>query len=154
VLGLRRVVPVFLVAACCAAAGASASQAAGGSAAQVLAVYGSVLTAEYFGPASVVCDALTAAGVRSFTAGGAGTCQRAFAQQQHVLTHKTPDVDGSGFTPSAWRAEVRQTLATLKVTVHGAHASAIGPSGIPGRTTLVQVKGRWLFSSYPPSIEP
>jgi len=40
------------------------------------------------------------------------------------------------------------------VTVHGSHATAIGSeSGIPGQTTLVKVAGKWLFNSYPPSVQ-
>ena len=67
---------------------------------------GSVLTAEYFGPASAVCSRLTASGVNSFTAGGQGTCRHAFDAVQSVLRHKTPGVDDSGFTAREWRKEV------------------------------------------------
>jgi hypothetical protein len=130
------------------------ANAAGSASSQVRTVYRSVLTAEYFGPAGAVCSRLTTSGVRSFTAGGQGTCVQAFDALQHVLRHKTPGVDDSGFTAGEWRTEVAQVMANLKVSVHGTHASAIGPSGIPGETTLVRVNGRWLFSSYPPSIQP
>jgi hypothetical protein len=136
-----------------AMSGATAS-AAGGSSPQIRAVYRGVLTAEYFGPAGAVCSRLTAGGVNSFTADGQGTCRHAFDALQNVLRHKTPGVDGSGFTPREWRMEVAQVMAHLKLSIHGAHATAIGPSGIPGQSTLVRVNGRWLFSSYPPSIEP
>lgn len=138
-----------------ATAGAGAAEASSGAVTQVRAVYRTVLTAEYFGPASAMCSHLTAAGVKSFTAGGAGTCTHAFAEQQHVLKHKTKGVDDSGYTAAQWRQVVSTVMAHLKVTVHGSHASAIGgESGIPGRTTLVKVKGAWLFSSYPPSVQP
>lgn len=133
---------------CATASGAS------GPGAQVRAVYRSVLTAEYFGPASAVCSRLTASGVKSFTAGGEGTCRHAFNDLQHVLRHKTPGVDDSGFTAREWRVEVAEVMARLKLSIHGTRATAIGPSGIPGQTTVVRVNGRWLFSSYPPSIEP
>jgi hypothetical protein len=146
VLGLLAAIAV-LVPATAAATAASGDHG-------VRAVYRSVLTAEYFGPARAVCSRLTARGRHSFTAGGAGTCKRAFRAQQHVLRHKTPGVDNSGFTPAQWRQVVANVMAHLTVTVHGSHASAIGPSGIPGRTRLVRVRGRWLFDSYPPSIQP
>jgi len=143
-----------IIALVLAVAGATVAQASGGATTQIRAVYQSVLSAEYFGPASAECSKLTAAGVKSFTAGGAGTCQHAFAQQQHVLRHKTKGVDDSGYTPAEWRTEVKDVMAHLKVSVHGSRASAIGgESGIPGRTTLVEVKGEWLFNSYPPSIQ-
>jgi hypothetical protein len=70
-----------------------------------------------------------------------------------VLQHKVPGVDDSGFTAAEWRIEVAQVMAHLKLSIHGTHASAIGSSGIPGQTTLVRINGRWLFSSYPPSIQ-
>src|ERR1700690_950741 len=137
-----RAIGVSLVlAASGAASGATAAEASGGATAQVRSVYQSVLSAEYFGPASAVCSRLTAAGVKSFTAGGAGTCQNAFAQEQHVLRHKTKGVDDSGYTAAQWRSVVKSVMAHLKVSVHGSHASAIGgESGIPGKTTLVEVK--------------
>ncbi len=86
--------------------------------------------------------------------GGQGSCRHAFDALQHVLRHKTAGVDDSGFTARGWRMQVAQVMAHLTLSIHGAHATAIGPSGIPGQTTLVRVNGRWLFSSYPPSIEP
>jgi hypothetical protein len=131
-----------------APAGAAAS-----SATQVRSVYRAVLSAEYFGPSSAVCGRLSASGRASFTAGGGGTCSHAFATQQHVLRHKVPGVDDSGYTPAQWRQVVDQVMAALKVTVNGSTASAIGPSGIPGRTRLVTVGGRWLFTTYPPSVQ-
>jgi hypothetical protein len=143
-----------MLALACGAGASGVAAAKGGAAPQVRAVYRSVLNAEYFGPESAVCSRLTRSGLQSFTAGGAGTCRHAFEAQQHVLRHKTIGVDDSGFTPQQWREEVNQVMETLKLTVHGTHASAIGPSGIPGRTTLVEINGKWLFSSYPPSIEP
>ncbi|HEV3322681.1 MAG TPA: hypothetical protein VG147_10920 [Solirubrobacteraceae bacterium] len=54
----------------------------------------------------------------------------------------------SGATASAASGSSPQIRAVYR------SATAIGPSGIPGQTTLVRVNGRWLFSSYPPSIEP
>jgi hypothetical protein len=139
----------LLLAASCSAAAASSSAVE-----QVRAVYRAVLTAEYFGPASGVCSHLTPAGVRSFTAGGAGSCTHAFDQQQRILRHKTEDVDDSGYTAAQWRKVVNSVMGQLKVTVHGTHAAAIGgDSGIPGMTTLVSVTGNWLFNSYPPSIQ-
>lgn len=120
---------------------------------QVRAVYRGVLSAEYFGPSSAVCGRLTSSGRASFAAGGGGTCSHAFITQQHVLRHKVPGVDDSGYTPVQWRQVVDQVMAALRVTVSGSTALAIGPSGIPGRTRLVKVGGRWLFTTYPPSIE-
>jgi len=151
-----RVIPIAAVLALvAAAASANAAYAFSARVNHVRTVYRGVLRAEYFGPASAVCSRLTAAGVRSFTAGGAGTCRHAFRQQQHILRHKTSGVDDSGFTAAGWRQEVKFVMAHLRVTVHGSHASAIGgESGIPGRTTLVRVNGKWLFNSYPPSIQP
>lgn len=135
--------------------GAQAAGASSSAVTRVRTVYRTVLTAEYFGPASGVCSHLTAAGIRSFTAGGAGSCRHAFDQQQHILRHKTKGVDNSGYTAVQWRQVVNSVMGHLKVSVHGSHATAIGgESGIPGRTTLVRVAGEWLFSSYPPSIQP
>lgn len=135
-------------------AGASASASGTSAVAQVREVYRQVLSAEYFGPASAVCSRLTASGVRSYTAGGEPNCPAAFKSQQHILRHKTRGVDDSGYTPRQWRAEVNTVMAHLEVSVHGSRSSAIGLSGIPGRTTLVKVDGLWKFSSYPPSVEP
>jgi len=152
----RRATPI--VAALALAASASVAAASGapasiGAATQIRAVYRTVLTAEYFGPASAVCLHLTAAGVMSFTATG-GTCLHAFDQEQHVLKHKVKDDDNSGYTAAQWRTEVKFVMAHLKVSVHGSHATAIGgESGIPGQTTLVKVGGKWLFNSYPPSVQ-
>jgi hypothetical protein len=157
----RRLVVAATAAAVVAAAIASAAVAAPVAAAaaspvtQVRVLYRAVLTAEYFGPASAVCWKLTAAGERSFTAGGFSTCTAAFKAMQHTLRHRTPGVDDSGFTPAQWRAEVTTVMNHLRVTVHGARASAIGTqSGIPGRTTLVREAAGWRFSSYPPTIQP
>jgi hypothetical protein len=123
--------------------------------ARIVSVYQTVLNGEYFGPASAVCSHLTAQGVKSYTAGSGGSCAHAFAQAQRVLTHKTRGVDDSGYTPSEWRQIVGGIVEGLRVTVHGHTAIAgAGPSGIPSATTLVEVKGRWLFNVYPPSIEP
>ena len=138
-----------------AVSGATASAAGGSPKAQVRAVYRSVLTAEYFGPASAVCSRLTRNGVRAFTAGNQTSCRHAFDVQQHVLRHKTPGVDDSGYTAHQWRTEiVASVMAHLKVSIDGTNASAIGPSGIPGKTTFVMINGKWLIDSYPPSIEP
>jgi hypothetical protein len=138
---------LWLVAVGMTPAGATASPLT-----QVRSVYRTVLTAEYFGPSSAVCGRLTSSGRASFTAGGGGTCPHAFITQQHVLRHKVPGVDDSGYTPAQWRQVVDQVMAALKVTVTGSTGSAIGPSGIPGRTRLVKVGGRWLFTTYPPSV--
>jgi hypothetical protein len=136
------------------ATGGAVAEASSSAVTQVRAVYRTVFTAEYFGPASAVCSALTATGVKSFTAGGAGTCQHAFAEEQHVLKHKIKDVDDSGYTAAQWREVVSSVMAHLKVTIHGTRASVIGgESGIPGKTTLVEVSGKWLFNSFPPSIQ-
>jgi hypothetical protein len=126
-----------------------------GAAAQVRAVYRSVLLAEYFGPASAVCSRLTTAGRKAFAYSGTGTCASAFTAQQRVLRHKTPGVDDSGFSTAAWRAVVASVMAHLVVSVDGSRATAIGgQSGIPGQTVLVKIGGRWEFNTYPPSIEP
>lgn len=151
---IRRTITALTLALVCSAVAVGAAAAAGSAASQVRAVYRTVLNAEYFGPERAVCSRLTHSGLQSFTAGGAGTCRHAFDQQQHVLRHKVRGIDDSGFTARQWRAEVNQVMKTLKLTVHGTHATAIGPSGIPGQTTLVEVNGKWLFSSYPPSIQP
>jgi hypothetical protein len=151
----RAMITAFVLALAAIAAGGAVAEASSSALTQVRAVYRSVFTAEYFGPASAVCTALTASGVKSFTAGSTGTCQQAFAEQQHVLKHKTKDVDDSGYTPAQWREVVSSVMAHLKVSIHGKRASAIGgESGIPGKTTLVEVSGKWLFNSYPPSIQP
>lgn len=136
-------------------AAAAAAQAAGGAVTEIRAVYRTVLTAEYFGPAKAMCSNLTASGVKSFTAGGIGACPQAFEQTQHLLRYKTKGVDDSGYTAHQWRRVVSNVMAHLKVRVLGTRAIAIGgQSGIPGQTTLLEVGGKWLFSSYPPSIEP
>jgi hypothetical protein len=121
---------------------------------QIKSVYRAVLTAEYFGPASEVCSNLTARGVKYFTLGDPGHgCVYVFKQQQHALTHKIPDEDNTGYTPTQWRGLVVEILDHLKVTVHGTHATALGgESGIPGQTDLVEVNGHWLFNDYPPSV--
>lgn len=133
----------------------SAAQASTRAAARVRAVYRTVLTAEYFGPASGVCAHLTAAAVRSFTAGGMGTCRRAFAETQHTLRRKAKNVDNAGYTPTQWHQVVETAMANLRVRVHGTRATAVGgQAGIPGRTKLVDIGGRWLLDSYPPSVGP
>jgi hypothetical protein len=150
-------VRVTVVAVMCCLAGSAGAEASSTAVTHIRAVYRAVLTAEYFGPASAVCSHLTAAGAKSFTAGGPGpiTCVGAFQQEQRVLMHKTEGVDDSGYSPAQWRGVVASVMAHLKVTAHGKRATAIGgQSGIPGQTTLVDVKGKWLFSSYPPSVGP
>jgi hypothetical protein len=132
---------------------AAPAQASASSLRQVRAVYRSVLSAEYFGPSSAVCGRLTATGRAAFTAGGGGSCAQVFVIEQRVLRHRVPGVDDSGYTPAQWREVVDQVMAALKVTIHGTRASAIGPSGIPGRTELVHAGGRWLFTSFPPTIQ-
>ena len=141
--------------ACMALIGASQASASSRPARQVRAVYRKVLTAEYFGPASAVCSRLAASGERAFTAGGASSCTAAFRAQQHILRHKTRGIDNSGYTPRDWRRTVNEVMAHLRVRVHGSRASAIGgQSGIPGKTTLIKRDRGWLFTSYPPSIQP
>jgi hypothetical protein len=157
--GAGRAVGICLVAALLVGAPLFGNTVAGASsdqAAAVRAVYRKVLTAEYFGPARAVCSRLTARGKRSFAAtSGASSCRAAFKAQQHILKHKNPHIDNSGYTPSGWRHVVHSVMAHLKVSIRGSRASAVGgESGIPGKTTLVKVGGRWLFNSYPPSIQP
>jgi hypothetical protein len=150
----RAVIVVAVLTLATVGVGVAVAAGSSGGVTQVRTVYRTVLTAEYFGPASGFCSHLTAAAVRSFTAGGAGSCTHAFDQQQHVLRHKTKGVDDSGYTAAQWRVVVNSVMGQLKVSVHGTHATAIGgASGIPGRTTLVRVAGKWLFNSYPPSIQ-
>lgn len=129
-----------------------APAAAASSGSQVRSVYRSVLEAEYFGPSAGVCDRLTARGRAAYTAGGGGTCPHAFAAEQRVLHHKIPGVDDSGYTPVQWRTVVDQVMANLRVSLSGSKASVVGPYGIPGRTQLTRVGGRWLFTTYPPSV--
>jgi hypothetical protein len=130
------------------------AEASSAAVTQVRAVYRTVLNAEYFVTASGECSHMTAAAVKSFTAGGGGTCQHVFAEQQYGLRHKIKDVDDSGYTAAQWRSVVTSVMAHLKVSVHGSRATAIGgESGIPGKTTLVELNGKWLFNSYPPSIQ-
>lgn len=141
--------------ACAALAGGPQASAASRPARQVRSVYRRVLTAEYFGPARAVCSRLAASGKRAFTAGGAGNCVAAFEAQQHILKHKTPGIDNSGYSPRQWRRTVDRVMAHLQVRVRGGRASAVGgQSGIPGRTTLIRRRRGWLFTGYPPSIQP
>jgi hypothetical protein len=122
-------------------------------AAAIRAKYRAVLTAEYFGPASVVCGNLTAAGVRSFTAAAPEeSCTAAYDQLRHILHHKQPDNDNSGYTAQAYRSVVAEFMANLNISVHGKRASVHGPSGL-GASKLVEVHGRWRFSAYPPTVE-
>jgi hypothetical protein len=148
---IRRALAVSAAAAFSVAAPPAGAVAS--SLTQVRMVYRGVLTAEYFGPSSRVCGRLTATGRAAFTAGGGGTCPHAYATERKVLRHKVPGVDDSGYTPKQWRGVVDQVMADLKVTVSGSKASAVGPSGIPGRTRLVRAGGRWFFTTYPPSIQ-
>ncbi len=141
--------------ACVALIGAAGASASSRPASQVRATYRKVLTAEYFGPASAVCSRLAASGKRAFTAGGASSCAVAFRAQQHILRHKTRGIDNSGYTPKEWRRTVNRVMAHLKVRVHGSRAAAVGgQSGIPGKTTLIKRSRGWLFTSYPPSVQP
>jgi hypothetical protein len=134
---------------------ASAASASSRPVAQVRAVYRKVLVAEYFGPASGVCSRLAASGKRAFTAPRNSSCAAAFKAQQRILKHKTRGIDNSGYTPREWRRTVNTVMAHLKVRVRRLRASAIGgQSGIPGKTTLIKTSRGWLFSSYPPSIQP
>jgi hypothetical protein len=116
-------------------------------------VYRTVLTAEYFGPAKVVCGNLTAAGIQAFTAAAPGqSCTAAYDQLHHTLHHKQPDNDNSGYTAKAYRNTIAMFMADLKISVHGTRASVHGPSGL-GPSKLVEVGGRWRFSAYPPTVE-
>ena len=122
-------------------------------AAAIRAKYRTVLTAEYFGPASAVCANLTPAGVRSFTAAAPGeSCTAAYDQLHHILHHKQPDNDNSGYTAKAYRSVVATFMTNLKISVHGKRASVHGPSGL-GASKLVEVGGDWRFSAYPPTVE-
>jgi len=126
---------------------------AASSAAAIRAKYQTVLTAEYFGPASAVCGNLTVAGARSFTAAAPGqSCTAAYDQLRHILHHKQPDNDNSGYTPKAYRRVVAEFMANLNISVHGKRASVHGPSGL-GASKLVEVGGQWRFSAYPPTVE-
>jgi hypothetical protein len=121
--------------------------------AAIRAKYRTVLTAEYFGPARAVCGNLTAAGVRSFTAAAPSeSCTAAYDQLHHILHHKQPDNDNSGYTAKAYRTVVAQFMANLRISVHGTRASVHGPSGL-GPSKLVEAGGQWRFSAYPPTVE-
>jgi len=127
--------------------------AAASPASAIRTVYRTVLTAEYFGPASAVCGNLTAAGIRAFTAAVPGqSCTAAYDQLHHTLHHKQPDNDNSGYTAKAYRNAIATFMANLKTSVHGTHASVHGPSGL-GPSKLVEVGGHWRFSAYPPTVE-
>ena len=128
--------------------------AAASPAAAIRAVYRTVLTAEYFGPASAVCGNLTAAGIQAFTAAAPGqSCTAAYDQLHHTLHHKQPDNDNSGYTAKAYRSTVATFIANLKISVRGTRASVHGPSGLLGASKLVEVGGHWRFSAYPPTVE-
>jgi hypothetical protein len=127
--------------------------AAASPAAAIRAVYRTVLTAEYFGPANAVCGNLTAAGIRAFAGAVPGqSCTAAYDQLHHTLHHKQPDNDNSGYTATAYRSTVTTFIANLKISVHGTRASVHGPSGL-GPSELVEVGGHWRFSAYPPTVE-
>jgi hypothetical protein len=126
--------------------------AAASPAAAIRAVYGTVLTAEYFGPASAVCGNLTAAGIRAFTTVPGQSCTAAYDQLHHTLHHKQPDNDNSGYTAKAYRSTAATFMANLKISVRGTRASVHGPSGL-GPSKLVEVGGHWRFSAYPPTVE-
>jgi hypothetical protein len=127
--------------------------AAGTPAPAIRAVYRTVLTAEYFGPASAVCGNLTAPGIQAFTTAAPGqSCTAAYAQLHHTLHHKQPDNDNSGNTPKAYRSTVATFMANLKISVDHARASVHGPPGL-GASRLVKVGGHWRFSAYPPTVE-
>jgi hypothetical protein len=153
---MRRRAPLLATAAiaCAALIGAGPASASSRPVRQVRAVYRKVLTAEYFGPAKAVCSRLAASGKRAFTAETGGDCAAAFRAQRHILRHKTPQVDNSGYTPRQWRRTVNRVMAHLRVRVDGSRAAAIGQAGLPGRTTLIQGSRGWLFTSYPPSVQP
>jgi len=127
------------------AASTPAEAAADAPAPQVRAVYRKVLTAEYFGPASAVSSSLTATGMRSFTA-GRETCTRAFDEQQHLLKHKTPGDDDSGYSASGWRQLV--SSGAPDGTIKGSKATATAQYGL-GAAQLVRVDGHWLFYRCP-----
>jgi hypothetical protein len=92
-MSFRATTTAFAIALGTVAMSGATASAASGSSSQIRAVYRSVLTVEYFGPASAVCSRLTASGVNSFAAGGQGTRRHAFDDLQNVLRHKTPGVD-------------------------------------------------------------
>jgi hypothetical protein len=144
----------LLLAASTGLAGAANAHSSGSAVTQIKSVYRAVLSAEYFGPASAVCSNLTAKGRAQFTvASGPGGCPHAFDQLQHALTHKIPDEDDTGYTPTQWRGLVIEIVDHLKVSVRGKKATALGgESGIPGQTVLLEVGGHWLFNTYPPSL--
>ena len=148
----RRLQAAVLAGATCAAIGAAPAGASAGAVGQVKSLYKSVMLAEYFGPASGVCSHLTAKGKKAYELeASAGTCPAAFKKLQHTLKHKTQGVDNSGYTPKQWRATVNDIVAHLTVHVNGSRASAVGPSGVPGKTTLVKTSGGWIFTSAAPS---
>jgi hypothetical protein len=149
-LSIAALMGALLVATATTVASANTS----GAASQVKAVYKSVMLAEYFGPQSAVCGKLTSEGVKEFKLETAtSSCAKAFKANQHVLTHKQPDNDNSGYSKSEWRTVVKQFVSALKVRIHGSKASVTGPSNL-GDAKLVNVGGDWLVASGPPSPGP
>lgn len=147
-LSIAALIAALLVATPIASAHTSAA------ASEVKAVYKSVMLAEYFGPQSAVCGNLTSEGVKEFKLETAtSSCAKAFKANQHVLKHKQPGNDNSGYSKSEWRTAVKQFVSALKVRIHGSKASVTGPSNL-GDATLVKVAGHWLFASEPPSVGP
>ena len=151
---LARLQTAALVAACASAAAAAPAGAATSAVGQVKAVYRSVMLAEYFGTASGVCGELTAKGRRDFELDTSShTCPASWRAVHYELHHKIKGVDNSGYTPAQWRATVKNILAHLTVRARGATATAVGPYGIPGKTKLILVRGRWVFDTAPPSVQ-
>ena len=98
--------------------------------AAIRAVYRTVLTAEYFGPATAVCGNLTAAGIRAFTAAAPEqSCTAAYDQLHHTLHHKQPDNDNSGYTAKAYRSTVTTFMANLKISVRERARPSTDPRG-------------------------
>jgi hypothetical protein len=124
------------------------------AASQIKSVFQTVLTAEYFGPASSVCSHLTAKGVAEWTSypGNGHTCIQAFDLLRHDLTHRIAGDENSGYSTRQWRSVVHEIVSTLTVSVHGESGTAVGQSGIPGETALVDINGHWTFNSPPPIV--
>ena len=131
-----------------------AAMASPTAASQIKSVFQTVLTAEYFGPASSVCSHLTAKGVAEWTSypGNGHTCIQAFDLLRHDLTHRIAGDENSGYSTRQWRSVVHEIVSTLTVSVHGESGTAVGQSGIPGETALVDINGHWTFNSPPPIV--
>lgn len=137
---IRRLSIAVLIAASLVAT-AIASAHTSTAASKVKAVYKSVMLAEYFGPQSAVCGNLTSEGVKEFKLETAtSSCAKAFKANQHVLKHKQPGNDNSGYSKPEWRTAVKQFVSALKVRIHGSKAKRDRPEQ-PRRRDARQ--GRW-----------